>query len=447
MSSNDEAIDLLFQRWSEQRLTPAEGDRLASLLRDAAMRRRWRELCACDGALAEWGREANLRQGRTRRIWPWLAGAMTTAAAILAVVVLLGRGDRDLPRLDGRSLAAGTTITGPVDLYWEDGSIAGLAADGQVQVPLDVRGLELLHGSLTVNAAHQDPEHPLVFTSPVARATIIGTRFRLRHADGATTLSVDEGRVRFSGPGGDGVVEVGDHQTALKGMPEAPTAGLRGWWPCDEGSGDQARDASGLAAPAALHGLIWEQDGDGPFLRGPGGDAWAEIPARALSGVSEGSFTLSALVRPDTIPMAGHPRDDLAVLFGRTGWTCGLHLGHDGRPFMQYFLADRSPQTATAARPVDLGQWIHLIGVVDRDRRETCLAVNGHLVATVPWTKDLPPFAYADEAPWRMAISTPQGSHARWPARAALRRIRCYDRALDEDEILRLARADHPTSP
>jgi len=450
-------LDQLYAAWLAGPLSAEQSHRLLALLEDPQQRRRWRDLADLDGTLTDRGQAvraepASASPHTTRRLrsqprrarasrWPL---ALALAASLLLAV---GGGlwflhlDPDLPRYEGRRLARGETVTGPALLRWDDGSQAQLAAMGQVTVPRSGRGLDLISGDLAVVAAHQATGRQLTISSPQAETEVVGTRFSLRCDTTATSLLVEEGRVVFR-PRAGNVHEVGAGGMAVAGSPVAPTASLLACWPLDEGQGEVARDASGQGHDGLIHGASWTPEG----LRFAGGNDHVAIPALgALADAQTGDYSIAAWYLPEALPpeadwsdpAAG--RDALSVIAGRTGWTLGLHLGSDGRFFMQHFLADQSPHAAHAQERASKGRWYHLVGEVVRSAGETRLAVDGVVVGRVGWTPGAATRAYNSQELWHIGISSPDAATCRWPARGIIRDVRLYGRALDAHEIVRLA--------
>lgn len=452
-------LDRLFAAWLAGPLSEADAVRLRDLLCQPEQRRRWRALADLEGALAERGAAKAAEPDTaslvtTRRLRsrpsprPWRGWWLAAAGLMLA----LGAGwwlqrspDADLPQRDGQSVARGTIVDGAAELRWPDGTVARIASAGRVQVSPVGRGLELQAGELAVQAAVQAAEHPFHVGTPHALTQVVGTRFSLRCAEAATTLLVEEGTVAFTPAGGPmRTVQAGGR--ALAGRPIAPSGGLVAWWPLGDGSGTTARDASGQGHDGRIEGPQWTSSG----LRFAGDDDHIEVdPVGALATVQEGDYSLAAWFRPEALPSVSDPqdplearRDSLSVIVGRTGWTLGLHLRADGSFFMQHFLADRSPRTSQSADRAQLGRWYHLVGVVDRTRGETSLAVDGVLGRPAHWpAAGVAAFNYGAKDHWRIGISTPGGATCRWPARGHIREVRVYGRVLTADEIFRLAAA------
>jgi hypothetical protein len=162
----------------------------------------------------------------------------------------------------------------------------------------------------------------------------------------------------------------------------------------------------------------------------------------ALDTVQNGSFTLSAWFKPNSIP-AGTGDDVQYGIVLKTGLHEGLSLagngfvmGHWMGTNPDYYAAGYGTSTAVA------GAWHHLAGVVDMSNHEVRLYVNGspppfNQSATFPagvsaWA------GYASE-PWLIGINNPAGGGARYQADGTVDDVRIYDRVLSSAEIQTLA--------
>ena len=470
-------LDQLFTAWLAGPLSADEARQLQELLRDPGARRRWRALADVEGALAERGsaivaepahasphttRRLRVRPAR-RVVWPWtLAASLLLACGVawfvqqpvhqrvqqpvqekspvsaVALSAPVPAPDRDLPTAAGRRLDRGESMTGPLDLLWTDGSVVQLAPRATARIPEGERGIVLKSGDLAMTAKHQQPGAPFVVITAQARCIVVGTRFSVRCTGESTSLLVEEGRVTFQANGGrEQMVTAGGH--AMAGRAQPPSSGLVGWWPLDDGHGDEARDASGQNHPGRIRGPQWTAQG----LHFPGGNAHVSIAALGrLATVQEGDYSISAWYQPEVLPPGYVPpnRDALAVIAGRSGWTLGLHLNPEGRFFMQHFLADHQPKTADSPDMAQPGRWSHVVGVVNRRLGYTQLAVDGALVpAMTRWTPGAAGNAYAPDQSWVIGIGIPDDAECRWPAQGMIREVRLYDRALDAHDVLQLA--------
>jgi hypothetical protein len=174
----------------------------------------------------------------------------------------------------------------------------------------------------------------------------------------------------------------------------------------------------------------------------------------ALDNIQNGSFTLSAWFKPNSIP-AGTGDDTQYGIVLKTGLHEGLSLagngfvmGHWMGTNPDYYSAGYGTTTAT------VGAWHHLAGVVDMATHEVRLYVNGspppfNQAMTFPagvsaWA------GYLNE-PWLIGINNPAGGSARYQADGTVDDVRIYDRALSTTEIQTLANGgivgDPPSPP
>jgi hypothetical protein len=88
-----------------------------------------------------------------------------------------------------------------VTLRYEDGTEVQLAGETELTVPDLLAGgkqLELQRGELSAVVAPQPVGKPMLFTTPHAEATVVGTQLRLVVRDRETQLDVTEGRVQLA---------------------------------------------------------------------------------------------------------------------------------------------------------------------------------------------------------------------------------------------------------
>ncbi len=107
-------------------------------------------------------------------------------------------------------------------MQYPDGTTVHLHSGTVVKSPQDqVVRLELLTGSVEVEAARQSPDRPLVFATQQSRYVVLGTRFRLYQEQDSSRLELDEGKVRLESPTrGDTLdVEAGSVAISIDDMP------------------------------------------------------------------------------------------------------------------------------------------------------------------------------------------------------------------------------------
>ena len=165
------------------------------------------------------------RQQRQRRMVV-LAGLFTLAAAAAVLVLIRPPAGRIAPRSPsalsspstpstpsaaivarlvsrtagmGAPVRYGDRLTEDAVVRWPDGTEATLRS-ARVVVgggPGEAPALRIEHGKVDLVVASQPAGRIARFATPAATAEVLGTRLSLRVDTGATTLSVDEGRVRL----------------------------------------------------------------------------------------------------------------------------------------------------------------------------------------------------------------------------------------------------------
>lgn len=268
---NDERLDQLIDAHLNGGMTEEERRELEErLLHSAADRVRFWELAETHTLLAEalqrklaaagaegegasriapllrrWSPSPRLRVG-------WAACAAALAAGVMVVLPLLGekadrrlmiashQGEVEIVR-EGHRRPAGlggllqpgerlrTGADGRAELRLADGTSIRMAGSTDVALPVegDSRVLQVKTGVVRCEVAKQPAGRPLVFQTPHAELTVLGTAFDLLAAPIESRVQVEEGRVHWTN-GGPGVeVDAGEASTA-------DYQGLQTWVPvCD----------------------------------------------------------------------------------------------------------------------------------------------------------------------------------------------------------------------
>ncbi len=125
--------------------------------------------------------------------------------------------------LPGQTLRTGNDVS-QVTLAYADGTKVVVGFSSTIELPTDrsYATLQLLAGTIDVDAAPQRPDRPLVFRTAHARYVVVGTRFRLYREEEATRLEMDEGKVRVEQQGEEGAVEVTAGQVAVAAARSTP---------------------------------------------------------------------------------------------------------------------------------------------------------------------------------------------------------------------------------
>lgn len=208
-SSSFDLVDLHVEiasesfRYPQRRRWPAYLAVVASLL-----------LFVATGALMQswrgWGSQplATLRS---------IEGEMTivssTGSRVGAVGDLLRAGET--ARLVGEASRASFDYPDGTQIRLHSESVMRIPATGNVR-------LELLDGSLEVDAAKQRADNPLIIATQHSRYVVLGTRFRLYHDPQASRLELDEGKVRMERPAYGEVLDVDAGSVAIATSDDAP---------------------------------------------------------------------------------------------------------------------------------------------------------------------------------------------------------------------------------
>jgi hypothetical protein len=224
-----------------------------------------------------------------------------------------------------------------------DGTRIELAADTSLVAPEGGKRFVLSRGSLLADVVKQPQGAPLVFGTPSAEATVLGTTLRLTVAEGEkglTRLEVLEGKVRLlraldgktvDVPSGHFAVAAAGTDLKARALPDPRvTEGLRALYLFEEGKGRVIRDVSGVGSP--LH-LVAKDAGDIDWLPG-GGIALrsptliaSSGPATKIVGACRTSraVTVEAWIRPApvekgtlryVVSLTGSRRESLAFGLG-----------------------------------------------------------------------------------------------------------------------------------
>ncbi len=145
-------------------------------------------------AQAAAAREAS--RPRRRRTMRWLGG-------LAASVAIVGLGSSWLPELALRMRADAVTARGETQqVRLPDGSRVALNSASAIEVrySADRRDVRLLKGEAFFDVA-RNPDRPFAVAAGNARVHVLGTHFNVRLDGVRTTLTVEEGQVRFGAAG------------------------------------------------------------------------------------------------------------------------------------------------------------------------------------------------------------------------------------------------------
>ena len=145
---------------------------------------------------------------RSRALW-WIGGALA-AAAVIAVVVLLGRGDRS-PEIAFTPSRVVTPAGGTSRFTVED-AVIDAGSDTNVEVARDPDGgvrLVLARGSVDCDVAPRAGRPPFRVVAGDVTVEVVGTRFTVARRP-AVRVDVARGKVRVTSPTGTTFVAAGE---------------------------------------------------------------------------------------------------------------------------------------------------------------------------------------------------------------------------------------------
>jgi ferric-dicitrate binding protein FerR (iron transport regulator) len=182
--------------------------------------------------------------------------------------------------------------------FWPETHVSRLG-DG----PSQGKAVQLEHGILGVTATRQPPNRPLVVTTALAEATVLGTEFTLTARPAFTRIDVREGKVRFGRLHGGGAVTVPAGHFAIvgpgqdpaarpsPGLWKAPAQGLALWLRADLGvkangqavtdwiDGSPLGNGASQRVPASQPVLVPNAFAGRPAVRFDGVDDFLALPA------------------------------------------------------------------------------------------------------------------------------------------------------------------------
>ena len=159
---------------------------------------------------------ARLRQGVRRNALPLALAVTACIAGAVAVLVAV--------RMQSQTYATDVGARQVVRL--DDGSVLHLNTDSKVRVGFrrDERRLVLARGEAFFEVAH-DPQRPFIVEAGDARVRAVGTKFDVRRAGEATSVTLVEGRVQVAREARpDRWTLTPNQQITLDGAPATPRA-------------------------------------------------------------------------------------------------------------------------------------------------------------------------------------------------------------------------------
>ncbi len=253
---------------------------------EVTMRRLCRELAVVRRPMdSSEGARSDLRRFTT--LWRWVAG-LAAIAALWMVAALIGlslentsapqitlvrhgegqveieRGGMRLSVESLEPLLAGDVIHAQAhaSITYADGTRVDFGPGTHIALPDrtdEAKSLTMHTGRLSADVAKQPAGRPMLFHTPQAVATVLGTQLDLAIQPSVTRLSVTEGHVRLMRRNDSATVEVSAGHVAYAGAamelaarPPRIAEGLIALYRFDEGAGTVVHDRSGLSPALPL---------------------------------------------------------------------------------------------------------------------------------------------------------------------------------------------------
>jgi len=296
--------------------------------------------------------------------WPVSPREVATVRQLEGNAVLVSGADR-IPLKTGDKLFTGTPIEvadgGTLRIEYRDqtsvqfngGSHLKLVADRKSQAKL----VQVDVGDVLASVAPQKEIGPMIFTTPQARAIVVGTEFRLVVSPQSTQLDVTEGKVDFQRIAGGELLRVAANQSGLADGQQLALRDLK--WPDDPNaalfvlhskdrqplvrnpnSGNPRVTPLEAREPVQfIEGVnVYSLNGGSYFSKDAGEDLVADIK-------QSNAFTLEAIIIPDGVYRV---QDARVLSLADDGETGAFRLLQRGSQLIFQFWSDASRQ------PIDL---------------------------------------------------------------------------------------------
>ncbi|MBT3381846.1 MAG: hypothetical protein HN742_08935 [Lentisphaerae bacterium] len=398
------------------------------------------------------------------------ASAPVSVAHVLGEVAL-ERAGVQLDATAGLALQRGDTVSvapsAVATLTYADGTRLVLGAQTQVQLcPAkarrmpDAKRVELRAGVLTAHVAEQAAGQPLTIQTPMATATVLGTRLVLWAGPESTRLDVIEGKVGLSRSTGGAAVDVArglfavaTPEQALISRPLPPRVrdGLQALYTFRKGTGSLIHDVSGAGPPLDLtiesgEAAAWIPGGGLRFEKPEAFAATARPASRIMEACRQtNELSIEAWVAPAAVDQIGPAR---IVTLSRDPAGRNFTLGQNGSfaawppPGGTFFMArlrstdtggNGMPALETSAGSV-AADLAHVVYTRDR-AGVTRLYVDGVSRTAGERTGDFSNW----DSQYRLGLGD-EFTHDR-PWLGTFRLVAIYSRALPADDVLTNFRA------
>jgi hypothetical protein len=163
----------------------------------------------------------------------------------------------------------------------------------------------------------------------------------------------------------------------------SPVNGLVGRWLSNSYTGNSATDVSGFGWDGHIYGAVPEINTRGGLFFN-GSDDYIQIPGDGhLQHLTESNFTMSLMVRPESILSSVHDAPIFIRVGGHPAYFYGISFTNDQRFQALVFHPDETRSIVTTSQ-VSLGKWYHVVMVVDEQTRKLKLFLDGETVPNSP---------------------------------------------------------------
>jgi ferric-dicitrate binding protein FerR (iron transport regulator) len=381
------------------------------------------------------------------RLWPRQAVAMAKVKQVSGAVTATQNSQSSQLASTATIFAGQTLVTPPggaVEIEYVDKTIVRIAADSRVMIDSDpasgAKRLRIDRGQLRAAVVRQT-DGPMQLATPHARATVLGTEFRLAVGPDDTLLEVTEGRVQLDRLGENDSIVVAAHETGIASPERLHVRAVQ--WP---------DDTAGLAF------AIDPIKRAGGQVRNQATGNWLAAEWQVVGSASQNDFTgvLDFSGGYFAEPQAG---EDLAAML-RSGEALTLEIvlapadsllaaqivtlaGSDGRP--NVILSQEGDALSFALRTDGEGSLVPVRFALASNREPTHLTItygSGELAIhqdgnPVPETSRLTG-SLAAWSPGPLTLGAAPDGNAAW--QGTIEALALYDRRLDAREVARNVR-------
>ncbi len=205
--------------------------------------------------------------------------------------------------------------------------------------------------------------------------------------------------------------------------------GLIAYLSFDDGTGNVAKDSSGLGNDGVIHNAEWVDGRFGKALSFNGTDAYVEIPYNDDFNITEG-ITLAAWVKIDHLPLNPPYRGIINAKKSTYGPYLLQTSTLDGKSLYEFAVYIGGAWSWNISQTEETTDWVHLAGTYDSDNSN--IYVNGELDAPKKLGGNID--ANVDEG---VVIGHYYSNAGRW-FHGIIDEVAIYNQAIPEGEVQEL---------